>query len=127
MKRVEVAAGIILRDERVFLAKRPDDKHKGGYWEFPGGKIEEGESAEKALLRELTEEVGIVASLPEHYQSLMYDYGDKCVHLHFFLVKEFTGEAHGREQQTTCWVPLKDLAKYDFPEANQPIVDRLLT
>ncbi|MBJ7553284.1 8-oxo-dGTP diphosphatase MutT [Marinomonas spartinae] len=123
---VRVAAGIILREGRVFIALRSSDKHQGGLWEFPGGKCEEGEVSLSTLARELSEECGIETLDASHFQTVAHDYGDKQVELVFFVVKKFNGEPHGREGQEVRWVPLADLANYAFPEANQVIVDRLL-
>lgn len=124
---VIVAAGIILKDNQVFLAKRSAKQHQGGLWEFPGGKVEEGETPAEALIRELVEEVGIKPIEYSAFNDLAFDYGDKKVHLYFFLVSEFSGEAQGVENQETRWVSLAELNSYDFPAANQPIVDALLT
>ena len=125
---VEVAAGVVLRKTNhqsweVLIAKRQDDKHQGGLWEFPCGKIEVGESPESALQRELKEEVNISISSPQFFKQIDHDYGDKRVRLLFYTVKEFTGLAQGLEGQETCWVPVGELAQYNFPEANQQIVE----
>ncbi|TBR44742.1 8-oxo-dGTP diphosphatase MutT [Marinomonas agarivorans] len=122
---VEVAVGIILKNHAVFLAKRSVEKHQGGLWEFPGGKCEQTERPEAALARELREEVGIVVDHSYHLETLNYDYGDKVVQLHFFVVDAFSGEATGVEGQLTQWVSLEELNEYDFPAANQPIVKKL--
>jgi 8-oxo-dGTP diphosphatase len=126
MTSIEVAAGIILRDEQVLIAKRPNDKHKGGYWEFPGGKIEYQESPEAALFRELTEELNIVVKQSKPFSQIQFDYPEKRVLLSFFLVTEFSGEPQGLEGQEICWVAIQDLVNYQFPEANQPVVDKLI-
>jgi len=126
-KLIHVAAAVIENNEgAIFLAKRPDDKHQGGLWEFPGGKVEVGESAAEALKRELQEEVGIVITKAVPLISVPYHYPDKSVLLDVFHVTGFTGEAWGAEGQLAAWVDKADLDSYDFPAANQPILNAVL-
>lgn len=126
MSNIQVVAAIIVQDDQVLIAQRPKDKHKGGYWEFPGGKIEEGESAEQALAREIFEEINIQIKLPKMFHRLDFDYPEKSVSLSFFIVERFSGEPHGREGQPVTWISSSQLSNYQFPEANQPVVDMLL-
>ena len=123
---VRVAAGIIVRDGEIFLAKRTKEQHQGGLWEFPGGKCESHETPEQALVRELQEEVGITPLSPKLFEEVEHDYGDKRVCLYFFLVDSFEGEAKGNEGQLTAWFDSSELANLDFPAANKVIVKRLL-
>lgn len=123
---IRVAAGVIVRDEHVFIALRSQDKHQGGLWEFPGGKVESGEEPDSALVRELYEECGIKALRADPYVVIAHDYTDKSVELHFYLVTDFQGEPHGKEGQDVRWVSLNDLKNYTFPEANIPVVEKLL-
>lgn len=123
MKRVHVAAGVIRRsDGHVLIAKRPLDKHQGGLWEFPGGKVEAGETAEAALARELAEELGIAVSASRPLIQIRHDYPDKQVLLDVWEVLAFSGEPHGAEGQPLAWVDPEGLPDYSFPAANQPIV-----
>ncbi|WP_137818111.1 Nudix family hydrolase [Pseudomonas sp. 2FG] len=123
MKRVQVAAAVIRGvDGRVLLARRPEDKHQGGLWEFPGGKVEEGESVPAALQRELAEELGIQVSTARPLIQVQHDYADKHVLLDVWEVSAFSGEPHGAEGQPLAWVSAKQLADYEFPAANRPIV-----
>ncbi len=126
-KTIAVAAAIILKDNQVLIAKRPLDKHKGGYWEFPGGKIEARESAEQALAREIQEELSLQINAPIHYQDVTFDYAEKQVQLKFYKVTKFSGFPQGLEGQEVRWVNLADLSKYQFPEANQVIVTKLIS
>ncbi|MGO3739161.1 MAG: 8-oxo-dGTP diphosphatase MutT [Marinomonas foliarum] len=123
---VRVAAGIILRDDSVFIALRKSNQHQGGLWEFPGGKCESTESPESALSRELKEECGIVVTESSLFKTIAHDYGDKQVELCFYKVTKFDGEPMGSEGQQASWVPISDLSSYDFPEANKEIVVDLL-
>lgn len=123
MKRVHVAAAVIRGlDGLILLAKRPVDKHQGGLWEFPGGKVEDGESVQHALARELEEELGIVPLSSRPLIQVRHDYPDKHVLLDVWEVTAFTGEPHGAEGQALAWVSPKQLNDYEFPEANKPIV-----
>ncbi len=129
MKRIHIVAAIIFNPQQsqVFITKRPDDKHKGGYWEFPGGKVEAGESVEQAMARELNEEVGIDVIQQQSFEHLEYDYPDKSLTFDFITVTEFSGQPYGREGQEGLWVDIKQLAEYRFPEANVPILERVVT
>jgi 8-oxo-dGTP diphosphatase len=124
---IHVAAGVILGpDDLVLLALRPRDKHQGGLWEFPGGKVEAGELVQQALVRELHEELALEVLDCEPLLVTEHDYGDKQVRLDVWLVTRHQGEPQGREGQALAWVPMADLARYNFPAANLPIVNALL-
>ena len=123
VKRVHVAAAVIRRaDGQILLAKRADQQHQGGLWEFPGGKVETGESVATALHRELQEELGIAVTAARPLIKVQHDYPDKQVLLDVWEVSGFTGEPHGAEGQPLAWVSPRQLPDYDFPAANQPIV-----
>ena len=123
MARVHVAAAVIrAADGRILIAKRPLDKHQGGLWEFPGGKVEAGETVEAALGRELAEELGIAVTAARPLIQVRHDYPDKQVLLDVWQVTAFEGEPHGAEGQPLAWVEPARLADYRFPAANRPIV-----
>lgn len=123
MKRIHVVAAVIRgADGRILIARRADTQHQGGLWEFPGGKVEEGEGVEAALARELREELGIDVSRSRPLIKISHDYPDKQVLLDVREVDAFTGEPHGVEGQPLEWVAPRDLGQYLFPEANKPIV-----
>ncbi len=123
MKRIHVVAAVIRgADGRVLIARRADTQHQGGLWEFPGGKVEEGEGSSVALARELREELGIEVTASRPLIRVGHDYPDKHVLLDVWQVDGFTGQPHGAEGQPLAWVAPRDLAQYDFPEANTPIV-----
>jgi 8-oxo-dGTP diphosphatase len=124
MRTVHVAVGVILdRENRVLLTRRAQDVHQGGLWEFPGGKVESGESVQQALARELREELGIEIGRTTSLLEVSHDYGDKAVLLDVHLVLEFSGEARGLEGQPLEWVAATALPEYEFPAANVPIVE----
>jgi len=124
-KIVRVAAAVIVKDEKVLIAKRPLDKHKGGYWEFPGGKIEPGESPQKALYREILEELAIEIKSPTPFKKLQFDYPEKSVELDFYLIECFSGQPKGMEGQEVRWVEKSALEDFQFPEANLPVLELL--
>ena len=122
-KLIHVAAAVILNDKgQVLLAKRPDDKHQGGLWEFPGGKVEPDEPVLEALTRELDEELGIRVTSARPLIQVPHHYPDKSVLLDVFEVDAFSGEPWGREGQPVRWVDAHLLDDYDFPAANRPIL-----
>jgi 8-oxo-dGTP diphosphatase len=116
------AAAVFDARGRVLIARRHEHRHQGGLWEFPGGKVETGESVTAALRRELQEEVGITVREARPLIRVRHDYGDKAVLLDVWRVDAFDGEAHGREGQPLAWVGPEALTGYDFPAANAPIV-----
>ena len=125
IKIVNVAVGVIKKNNAIFICKRADEQHQGGLWEFPGGKVEANESVFAALKRELTEEVGITIHSSSQLMVIEHDYGDKCVKLDIHVVSNFSGEAHGAEGQPSEWVNISELAHYDFPAANAEIIEKL--
>lgn len=123
---VDVAAAVILRADGAFLlAQRPPGKVYAGWWEFPGGKIEAGEAAERALARELHEELGIDVERAYPWLTRVFTYAHATVRLHFFRVVQFRGEPHGREGQAFTWqTPGAPLAEPMLP-ANAPVLRSL--
>ncbi len=101
---VDVAVGVLVRADGDFLlTSRPPGKVYEGYWEFPGGKLEQGESVEEALRRELHEEIGIIIAAVHPWKVEMVDYPHALVRLNFCKVFEWTGELHMREGQLFAW------------------------
>ena len=121
--------------KHILIAKRADHQHQGGLWEFPGGKVEAGESVQVALLSELQEELGLVSSLDDMRPliTIPFHYPDKSVLLDVWAVynagafKEALGKKGlGKEGQPLAWAEQSDLANYEFPAANKAIIDALL-
>lgn len=103
----EVAVGILVGpDGRFLLTSRPPGKAYAGYWEFPGGKLESGETVEQALRRELQEEIGITVNGVQAWRSSIVDYPHAMVRLHFCKVFSWEGELNMREGQRYSWEPL---------------------
>lgn len=124
--RVHVAVGVIQNQQGLILiAKRPTHLHQGGKWEFPGGKVEQGESTTQALIRELHEEVGLIVENSTPLMQISHNYSDKRVLLDIHKVTEFSGAAVGLEGQEIQWVSRANLSQYQFPVANQAIVTKL--
>ena len=104
---VDVAVGVLIdRDGRFLLTSRPEGKVYAGYWEFPGGKLEAGETVEAALRRELIEELGIVIGAVQPWKIELMDYEHARVRLHFCKVFDWAGEFEMREQQSMAWQTL---------------------
>ena len=124
MGSVHVAVGVILDDlGRVLISRRAEDAHQGGLWEFPGGKVEAGESLAVALARELREELDIDIAPGEPLLEIHHDYGDKAVLLDVHVIRAFSGQPRGLENQPLAWVHPDSLWDYAFPAANVPIIE----
>lgn len=128
-RAINVVAGIVFNVDhsQVLLSLRKPEQHQGDRWEFPGGKIDDGESHQQALARELSEELDIQIDDANHFHSLTFDYPEKSVHLHFYTVESFSGQPVGVEGQQVKWFPLKELSSLPFPDANMPVVKQLLS
>mgnify|MGYP001565650079 CR=1 FL=1 len=136
-KSIHVAVGVIVatneqQQTQYFLTKRLEHSHQGGKWEFPGGKVENGETVAQALARELKEEVAIdiLACLPLMTIDHIYheeNGDDKKVCLEVFGVDNYSGEPSAQEGQQQGWFSLNGLQKLNFPKANEAIIAKLLT
>lgn len=113
------------RAGEVLLSQRPNHVHLGGCWEFPGGKVEPGETALMALVREVREELGLQVLQADPMLQIPWAYPEKVVRLHVWRVTAFDGVPVGREQQRVQWVPRSQLSNYTFPPANQAILTAL--
>jgi mutator protein MutT len=122
---IEVAAGLVVREGRYLIAKRKADTHLGGLWEFPGGKREPGESLEDCLRRELREELGIDVTPPVHFHVIRHEYPEKTVELHFFRCAISRGEAAALDCEEVRWVMPGEMANYEFPPADRPLIEAL--
>lgn len=123
---VHVVAGV-LRDTRgrILLARRTEGRDLAGAWEFPGGKVEPGESPADALKRELHEELGIEIGNAEPLISVPQRYVNKSIVLDVYTVQSYTGKPKGREKQALAWSPLEKLISYPMPSADRPVVAAL--
>lgn len=125
---IHVAVAVIIDDtDRVCISFRHENLHQGGLWEFPGGKVEQGETVEDALVREIKEELNLdvrqsrpLITISHHYQE-----GNKSVVLHVRKVISYQGKAAGVEGQQIKWVSIPELSEHDFPAANTAIIKAL--
>lgn len=125
-ERIHVIAGV-LRNHRgqVLLAQRRANTHLAGHWEFPGGKLEVGESREQGLRRELHEELGVDVTAARPLIQVQHDYAEKSVLLDVWQVETFDGEPHGKEGQPLRWVEVDQLPRCDLPPADVSVVTAL--
>jgi 8-oxo-dGTP diphosphatase len=123
---VDVAVGVLIDAEgRFLLTSRPAGKVYAGYWEFPGGKVEPGEAPLHALVRELHEELGIDVTAAYPWLIREFDYEHADVRLHFFRVRAWRGELHGREGQAFAWQRIDAIGVSPLLPANGPILSAL--
>ena len=121
---MKIAIAIILHPESdaVLVTKRKTGTHVGGQWEFPGGKVEIGESDEDCVKREVIEETGLEVTILGRLPELTYDYVDRTVELVPFLCRSFSADFHCLASEAGAWAPLCALDDYDFPSANVELV-----
>lgn len=125
-KVVNVAAAVLRREDgMVLLASRPEGKGWAGWWEFPGGKIEAGETAFQALVREIDEELGVQVLEAYSWLTRTFDYPEKTVKLHFFMVRKWQGSPGGKEGQILSWQNPHAVTVSPTLPANTPILDAL--
>jgi 8-oxo-dGTP diphosphatase len=122
---VVVAAALFDRDGRVLIAQRPRGKPLAGRWEFPGGKVDAGESERQALVRELREELGIDVLAARPFMRLTHAYAERDVQLSLWIVERFSGEPRSLDSQALKWVAAGRLGSEDILEADQPFIEAL--
>ena len=122
------ACALLDADNRVLLAQRPPGKPMAGLWEFPGGKVEPGETPEAALIRELREELGVETQAPCLAPLTFASHPYETFHLlmPLFVCRRFSGRAQGREGQALKWVRANRLRDFSMPEADAPLIPFLL-
>ena len=125
MQVIEVAAGLIHRDGRYLIARRKPGVHLAGFWEFPGGKREMGESLTECLQRELFEELSVRIDQPIPYRVIRHDYLDRIIELHFFLCAIEQGEPVPIGCEEIRWVYPEDFTEFTFPPADYAVIDAL--
>lgn len=125
MAVVQVAAGIILRGSFILIARRFDDAHLGGLWEFPGGSLEEGETLEQCLAREIREELNLSVRVGRRAHSVRQVYPEREIELHFFYCTPVAGTPEALGCQEFRWVQAHELDGFEFPEADRPVLEQL--
>jgi len=123
---IDVVAGVIRNAEgRLLITQRLADDTLGGYWEFPGGKVDPGEELRAALARELREELGIETEIGAEVHHIVHAYPDRDVQLYFFEARILSGEPQKIEVADLRWVTTAELMDYQFPEADRPLLEQL--
>ncbi|NJD56302.1 MAG: (deoxy)nucleoside triphosphate pyrophosphohydrolase [Nitrospirae bacterium] len=123
---VRVVAAVVEKDGKVLIARRRKGDKLAGKWEFPGGKIEPGESPEAALRRELLEELGIETGIGSFICESSYQYSHLSVRLLAYRAAWISGDITPAVHDRVIWVTPEELSEYDFPEANLPVIKRIL-
>jgi 8-oxo-dGTP diphosphatase len=122
---IAVAAGLIFRAGRLLITRRPEGSHLAGLWEFPGGKLEPGETWEAALSRELHEELGVTVSVGRQFTEVCHAYPGKTVRLRFFVCTLEQGEPRPLGCAAVSWVTATELPRYAFPPADEQLLAQL--
>ncbi len=125
MTQIPVVAAVIRRKNKALLGRRPDHKRHGGLWEFPGGKVEDGESLADALKREVLEELGVAVRVGGLYFEQEHLYADRRVHLHFFECRITDGNPVPNSASQMTWVDPSELDRFAFPAANRLLLHKL--
>jgi len=120
---IEVTAAIIVKGNKVMIARRAHGKHLAGYWEFPGGKIEQGETPESCLTRELKEEFDIEASIENYIGESIFEYPDKTIRLKAFSCKIISGEIKLNDHDKIEWINIEQLTNYKLAPADIPLIE----
>jgi 8-oxo-dGTP diphosphatase len=125
MRIIEVAAGLVFRDDKLLITRRFEDAHLGGLWEFPGGKREASETFEACLVRELAEELDIEVQVGPVVQAITHQYPEKTVYLRFFRCEWKAKEPRALGCMAFEWVTAEELDNYAFPEADARLLELL--
>ena len=120
---MKVVAGILIKDGKVLIARRASHKAMAGKWEFPGGKVEPGETCELALERELLEEFQVRIRTEDHLGDHLHDYGSFTIELHAYYATYLEGDFSLTDHDEIAWVKKGELGSYDLAEADIPFVE----
>lgn len=126
LNKKKVIAGLIKKDNTFLIAQRAKKDFLYGKWEFPGGKMEQGETEQECLKRELREEFGIEAIIGDYFHTVSFEHKNQPMEMLVFFVPSFSGEITLYEHHQVKWVKKEDLLLYDFPEPDKPVIQKLL-
>lgn len=124
---IEVTAAIICKDGKFLICQRPKGKNCELLWEFPGGKIEPGETGEECIIREIQEELGVTLRVLRKLTDVVYDYPDKTVHLHFYITEVVCGDLIRKEHHAFAWITKAELSNYQFCPADEKMLRKFAT
>ena len=125
MKITEMVAALIWRGDKFMICQRPAHKARGLLWEFVGGKVEEGETKQQALIRECREEIAVTLDVGEIFMDVTHEYPDLTVHLTLFNATIAEGEPQMLEHVDIRWITPREIPEYDFCPADVEILDKL--
>ena len=126
IKMIKVVAAILKKEDKILIAKKREGKPLAGMWEFPGGKIEEGETPEESLIRELREEMDIKIKVKEYVGQSIYDYGDgKVISLKGFTAEIVEGNIKLTDHDEYKWVTLEEIYNYKVAPADIPLISKI--
>lgn len=123
---IKVAAAVIERDGKILIGRRKKGSHLADKWEFPGGKLEPGETPEEALRRELREELSVEAMVGDFVCASRHIYPEKAVELIVYRASIPLGDIDSTDHEEIRWVPREELLLYNFPEADRPVIEILV-
>lgn len=126
MNIIKVVCGIIFKDDLVLICRRKPEKSLGGYWEFPGGKIEDSESYEESLLRELIEELNLKVEIKEHFFDTVHHYDDSAIELISFICETSGTLVESTDHDLVEWIKVSDLLNWKLAPADIPIAKELI-
>lgn len=121
---IEVTAAIIFDNGRFLICQRPQGKNCEFLWEFPGGKIEEGETSESCIIRECQEELGIMVGDVQYFESVAQEYPDRTINLSFYIARIISGKLERKEHAAFAWVTFDDLTQFTFCPADEQMLER---
>ena len=121
---IEVTAAVIYKEGKFLICQRPKGKNCELLWEFPGGKIELGETGEQCIVREIQEELGVTLRVLRKLTDVVYDYPDRTVHLHFYVTEIESGELVRKEHNAFAWITEADIPNYQFCPADAKMLSQ---
>jgi len=122
---IDVVAAILINNDKVLIAQRADNDPLAGYWEFPGGKIEEGETPEASLIREMQEEFCINIEVREFFESSLFSYDQGTIRLLTYMCRWTGGEIRSTVHHDYAWVAINELDQYTFAPADRQLAEKL--